>query len=227
MLWRGRRQWKQAGGFFFSHHIKPKGLSNKMGGGGKNISSKHKYALWIQASPPSSVFHELLLNLELAEKIQYRLSEDVCCLVSLLVANFGQGCESVGLTQTELFLMGNTANRLSHRISRSPTILQCLPPHWEIRGPDSCWGDCMWCENGAKSYNDPGVNSVLVDNGLQKALTSQHAFNGKKEAWWKGSGLFDFLEVKLKSPVISSFFLRAPSGSLPKCRENISVFHIH
>lgn len=95
------------------------------------------------APPPSSMFHELLLSLELAEEIQYRLSEDVCCLVSLLVASFGQGCESVGLAQTELSPMGNTANGLSHRVSRSPTILQCLPPHWEIPGPDSCWEGWM------------------------------------------------------------------------------------
>lgn len=48
------------------------------------------------------MFQELLLSLELAEKIQYRSSEDVCWLVSLLGASCGQGCEPVGLIQTEL-----------------------------------------------------------------------------------------------------------------------------
>lgn len=61
-----------------------------------------KYALNIWAPSPSSAFQELRLSLELAEKIQYRLSEDVCWLVSLLGASFGQGCEPIGLIQTEL-----------------------------------------------------------------------------------------------------------------------------
>lgn len=95
-------------------------------GGKKSVFqvNKQKYALYIWAPPPSSMFHELLLNLELAEEIQYRLSEDVCCLVSLLVASFGQGCEPVGLTQTELPPRADAANRLS----KGKQHTQCLPP---------------------------------------------------------------------------------------------------
>lgn len=68
------------------------------------------------------MFHKLVLSLELAEKIQYRLSEDVCCLVSLLVASFGHGCEPVGLTQTELSAMADTANGLSYRVSNNTQV---------------------------------------------------------------------------------------------------------
>lgn len=64
--------------------------------------TKQKYALYLWALFPSSAFQELLLSLELVEKIQYRSSEDVCWLVSLLGASFGQGCKPVGLIQTEL-----------------------------------------------------------------------------------------------------------------------------
>lgn len=57
---------------------------------------------------------------------QYWLSEDVCCLVSLLVASFGQGCEPVGLTQTELSPVADAANGCFHRVS---STRGCLPPH--------------------------------------------------------------------------------------------------
>lgn len=89
------------------------------------------------------MFDKLLLSLELAEEIQYRLSEAVCCLVSLLVASFGHGCEPVGLTQTELSPMADTANRLSHRVSNILSCLPPLPPHWEISGPNSSWEGWM------------------------------------------------------------------------------------
>lgn len=93
-------------------------------GGEKSVFqvNKQKYALYTWAPPPSSVFHKLVLSLELAEKIQYRLSEDVCCLVSLLVASFGHGCEPVGLTQTELSAMADTANGLSYRVSNNTQV---------------------------------------------------------------------------------------------------------
>lgn len=64
--------------------------------------NKQKYALYIWAPSPSNALQELLLSLELAEKIQYRSSEGVCWLVSLLGASFGQGFEPVGLIQSEL-----------------------------------------------------------------------------------------------------------------------------
>lgn len=138
---------KEAGGSgsglrdFSSPIIKPKGISSKKGGGKKSVFqvNKQKYALYIWAPPPSSVFHKLLLSLELAQKIQYRLSEAVCCLVSLLVASFGHGCEPVGLTQTELSPMADTANGLSHRVSNILRCLPPLPPHCELSGANSSW----------------------------------------------------------------------------------------
>lgn len=63
--------------------------------------NKQKYALYLWALSPSSAFQEVLLSLELVEKIQYRSSEDVCWLVSLLGASFGQGSEPVGRIQPE------------------------------------------------------------------------------------------------------------------------------
>lgn len=146
MLGRGRRQWKQAEGFFISHHIKPKGISSKMGEKCVFQVNKQKYALYTWAPPPSSMFHKLLLGLKLAGKIQYRLSEDVCCLVSLLVASFGQGCEPVGLTQTELSPMADTANSCFHWVSNT---LKCLPPRWS----QQLLGRVKWVQNFIMTLN--------------------------------------------------------------------------